>query len=208
MKLICSLVVAVLQKFKALQILECMGLLMTAQIPDEFRYDGMVYSLIGIDGEGLYTPQDFGLEPYSTCTACWRGFMMMYDCRDNQLLLVGMEVNSKITPDINGVRPVKGSQFFSTSYMDLNLKTQFTGNLLLGRDFINEMYVHMGFQRPMAYREVIEIHVKEGDITQVRDLSEEMERQRNEDPDRGARPESDVRDWIDDRFSLDYKSDE
>jgi hypothetical protein len=185
---------------------------MTAQIPDEFRYNGVIYSLVGIDGSGLYTPQDFGLNPYSTCTACWRGYVMKYDCRNNQLLLVGMDVNAKETPEINGVKPIKGENFFALGYVDMDLKTRFTGNLLLARDFIQEMYVHMGFQRPMAYREVIEVHVNKGDIIEIRDLSEEMERKRSKDSSRGAQPksrdESDIKEWIEGTFSLDYEHDE
>ncbi len=183
---------------------------MTAQIPDEFRYNGDIYSLVGIDGEGLFTPLDFGMNPYSTCTACWRGYVMKYDCVDNQLLLVGMDVNSNESPDINGVPPIKGANYFAYGYVDLGLKTHFSGSLLLARDFIQEMYVHMGFQRPMAYKEVLEITIKSGDIVEVRDLSEEMEQRRKMDSSKGAQPKSrsepDVKQWIEDTFSLDYKS--
>ncbi len=183
---------------------------MTAQIPDEFRYNGELYSLIGIDGSGLFTPADFGMNPYSTCTACWRGYVMKYDCEDNILLLVGMDVNSKESPDINGVKPIKGNTFFEFSYVDIGLKTKFNGMLMLAKDFIHEMYVHMGFQRPMAFRTVLELDIKDGEIIEVTDLSEDMAFQRSLDKKRGAEPkspnESDVKDWIEDTFSLDYDS--
>ena len=60
----------------------------------------------------------------------------------------------KIT--VNGVTPTElgeGDQmaFFNTFYEYLGLKTKFTGWLLLAKDFISEMYVHMGFQNPEAF---------------------------------------------------------
>ena len=97
---------------------------------------------------------------------------------------------------------------FSHSYLNLGLKTKFTGAFLLGNDFIESMYVHMGFQRPLAFRKVLEVQVQDGDIITVSDLSEKMEELRQKGRDKGAQPESrsdaDVSKWIDDTFSLDY----
>jgi hypothetical protein len=35
----------------------------TAQIADEFIYKGQVYKLVGIEGDGLAEPQQFGMQP-------------------------------------------------------------------------------------------------------------------------------------------------
>ncbi|MGY5875470.1 MAG: hypothetical protein RTU30_06975 [Candidatus Thorarchaeota archaeon] len=197
---------------------------MTAQIPDEFRYEGEVYSLVGIKGEGLYTPQDFRITPQAASTACYRGYVMKYDCIDGQLVLDGMTVNSEEGPTINGVEPVEsldgfrprqvmaytvfGAQSLTKIYQNLKLKTKFTGSILLAKDFISSMYVHMGFQRPFAFRTVLELQIQDGDIINVSDLSERMEELRMRGPETGARPDSrsdeDVREWIDGTFSLDY----
>ncbi len=187
---------------------------LTGQIPDEFRYEGEVYALVGIDGLGLPSPAKFGLEPFSSCTACWRGYMMRYDCVDNELILWGMDINVNDAIPINGVESIEPTdypgKFFMYSYETLGYKTRFTGKIMLAKDFIEEMYVHMGFQRAMSYRTVIEIEVKEGDIVSVKDLSEFMAEQRRRDPNEGARPRSpdgpDVKDWIADTFSQDYES--
>jgi pentatricopeptide repeat protein len=73
------------------------------------------------------------------------------------------------------------------------------------------MYVHMGFQSPDAYKTVLEIHVKDGDITECKDISELMRERRQTGPMKPTRPESledsDIGHWVSDRFSLDYKSD-
>lgn len=184
---------------------------MTGQIPDEFLYMGEPYSLIGIQGTGLYSPQDFGIYPRAATTACWRGFVMKYDCTGGRLVLDTMHVNADQSPEINGVMPSPGEWGFKHLYEGLGLKTKFTGSMLLGKDFIDSMYVHMGFQRPIAYRTVLEIQVQDGDIIAVNDLSSKMEELRERDPSRGAEPDSrnedDVISWIQDTFSLDYDLD-
>lgn len=189
---------------------------MTGQIPDEFRYEGEQYSLIGIKGEGLYTPPDFGMQPRSASTACWRGYVMKFDCRDGYLILNGMNVNVEKPPTVNNVEPIimtekmleKEWGSFTAIYKELGLKTKFTGSLLLGKDFIQEMYVHMGFQRVIAYRTVLEIHVENGEISSVNDLSEKIEKIRMRNHEKGAYPESDsdedLKEWISQTFSLNY----
>ena len=180
-------------------------------MPDEFRYKGERYSLVGIKGAGLFTPADFEMKPYSTCTACWRGFVMKYDCVDSKLILDEMLINVRDPPSINGVKPKPGDDLFEFCYEKLNLKTKFTGTILLAKDFIRAMYIHMGFQRPMAYKTVIELRVENGDITIEKDLSEKMEEYRKKDLHKGVQPQSrskeDVMKWIEQTFSLDYDLD-
>ena len=191
---------------------------MTAQIPDQFRYEGEEYSLVGVDGTELYSAQDFGLEPKTASTACWRGHVMKYDCIDGELVLDGMDIRTDDAQPVNGVEAKKtssiidgvdhGYRMFSHTYENLRLKTKFTGSLMLGTDFIQSMYVHMGFQRAMCYRKVLEIDVQDGTITSVKDLSDMMEERRLNDRDKDARPPShddkDVKKWISDSFSQEY----
>jgi hypothetical protein len=97
---------------------------------------------------------------------------------------------------------------FSHTYERLNLKTLFTGSMLLAKDFIESMYVHMGFQRPMAFKTVLEIQVQDGDIVSMSNLSEKMEELRQKDRDKGAQPDSssrpDIDRWVADTFSREY----
>ena len=189
---------------------------MTAQMADKFRYEGEEYQLVGIDGSELYTAQDLGLEPKVASTACWRGHVMTYDCIDNVLVLDEMLIRTDEASPINGVNPkdptyvVEGVEYklsmFSHMYEGLRLKTKFTGSLMLGNDFIKSMYVHMGYQRAIAFRKILEIDVENGTITSVRDLSDEMEKRRLEDRDKGARPaqHESTEEWISDTFSQEY----
>jgi hypothetical protein len=79
---------------------------MTAQIPDEFRYMGELYSLIGLKGSPLYTPLDFGITPMMASTACYRGYVMRYDCVDGQLILDGMSVRTEKALPVNEIDPL------------------------------------------------------------------------------------------------------
>lgn len=47
---------------------------MTAQISDTFLFKGDQYSLIGMSGGDLISPEQFGMEPKMIHTACYRGF--------------------------------------------------------------------------------------------------------------------------------------
>ena len=184
--------------------------MVTGQIPDEFILNGEKFSLVGIKGQKLFTPEDFGIIPLSASTACWRGYIMGYTTTHNCLILDNMRVNTKKSKKINGIKPQtgNGNRFFKYHYKDLKLKSNFTGSILLAKDFINSMYVHMGFQRPTAFETVVELYLENGEIILMKDISKQIEDYRNNDVDRGARPRSnsmnDIGKWIEKTFSLDY----
>lgn len=190
---------------------------MTGQISDQFKYEGELYELVGIDGESLYSAEDFGITTQMASTACWRGYQMFYDCVNGELILDSLQVRTKDKISINGVDPKETVDedgnawgFFNIIYENLSLKTKFTGSILLANDFIREMYVHMGFQTPESFKKVIEIEVKDGDIIKVTDISVKMEKRREHGREKPSRPptieDKDIEDWIKDRFSQDYKS--
>ena len=183
---------------------------MTAQIPDSVIYEGEEFSLVGVKGEGLYIPEDFGIEPHFRSTACWRGYVMRYCFNKGQLILDRMLLNTTNPLKIKGIEPQKLKDIgsFDYSYENLSIKTDFTGTILLANDFIQQMYVHMGFQRPIAFRTVVEIQVENGTMISIRDLSKKMEEYRNLDISKDAQPRSnsreDIENWIKRTFSLDY----
>ncbi len=179
---------------------------LTGQIPDYINYDGEEYDLVGVSGKGVLSPQNLGLEPKSPHTAGWRGFVMYYECKENRLSLHAMDVHSDAAPIINGIKAKDGGESsFRYHYEGIDLEVPFTGLLILARDFIDNMYVHMGFQRPHAFRTLLELVVENGYILQLRELSKHMEEQRKQNPDMDAMPvssrEEDVMEWIEDRFS-------
>lgn len=94
---------------------------------------------------------------------------------------------------------------------------RFSGGLLLGNDFTQEMYAHMGFDKPYSFREVKEITLCEGRVTSVRDYSERMWRLRDRAPEISAKERAsggvierksgdESRDSVTYAFDLDYRS--
>jgi hypothetical protein len=154
------------------------GIVMTAQIADTFLYKNENYSLLGIKGGSLISPQQFGMEPVRLSTACYRGFYGTYELTEEALFLKELtlaEKNGNYLP-IQGIKPEKSD--YQATYHDLNIVVQFTGRIRLARDFIQELYIHMGYQKPTAFKTVYDITLKEGRVTNVKDRSKEIAQKR------------------------------
>ena len=183
---------------------------MTGQIPDNLIYNKSSYSIVGLKGEGLPSPLDFDLKPISPHTANWRGFTMSYRISEDRLIVHEMNVTvedlKEKPPLINGVTPeTKKEGYFHLTYKSLKLKTQFTGKILIAKDFIDSMYVHMGFQSPLSFKTVIELKISDGTLIKVTNFSEIMEDYRNLNISDGKLgPTENLQEWIARTFSLDY----
>lgn len=151
---------------------------MTAQIPDTFFFRGDPYSLIGIDGGNLVSPEQFGMEPQMIHTACYRGFFAKYELTEGALYLRELtlrEKNENYLP-IEGIEPSKGEH--QATYHNLSVVVPFTGKIRLAKDFIEELYIHMGYQKPSAFKTVLDITLKDGRVVEIKDRSKEMEQKR------------------------------
>jgi hypothetical protein len=144
---------------------------MTAQIPDRFIYRGEEYSMVGKDGGGLLTPMDFGMRPVMIHTACYRGFYCTYLVTEDGLYLSEMTVRTAddVYPEVEGYQPIV--QDYTGVYRDMRVLTNFSGKLRLAKDFIEELYIHMGFQKPSAFRTVLDFQFSEGKLQTITDLS-------------------------------------
>ena len=60
---------------------------MTAQIPDTYRYKSKVYDIVAMTNPMGFDPKDYGLEPHSSCTACWRGYWCEYVIKYGKLIM-------------------------------------------------------------------------------------------------------------------------
>jgi hypothetical protein len=183
---------------------------MTGQIPDKVIYCGERFALVGVKGEGLYEPLDFGLTPQSPHTANWRGFASTYEVLNQILFLQEMQISIKEEgqeyPKINGINPESRNEgLIHLDYKNIHLKTNYSGTLLIAKDFIDSMYVHMGFQSPISFEKVIELEFNEGILVKDKDLSSVMKEYREKGYSDGKlKPRDDLMKWIDRTFSLDY----
>ncbi|MHA1111900.1 MAG: hypothetical protein ACTSRE_12405 [Promethearchaeota archaeon] len=184
---------------------------MTSQIPDIFKYNNEEYDLVGIDGPDLFDPNNEGLQPQMTSTACWRGFQLKFRADNEGLYLDEMSIKQEEAVEFKGRNPIQGERRFTHKYANMNYKLPFTGRLLIAKGFIQSMYVHMGFQRPIAYRKVIELVIKEGDILEVIDHSKHYRELRKKNPDKDGYPKTssdkDIKDFVEKSFSRRYEID-
>jgi hypothetical protein len=151
---------------------------MTAQISDSFYFQGKAYSLIGESGGDLASPQRFGINPSSELNSCYRGYFATYELTTEALYLRELSLVSgdENYPPIQGITPVEDWIF--VTYPGLSLKMNFTGKMRLARGFIQEYYVHMGYQKATAFETVLDITLKGGRVLEIKDRSEEMAQKR------------------------------
>lgn len=192
---------------------------MTAQIADRVRHRGSDFSLARVDGSGLFDPAAYGITPQALHSACWRGYYCTYGIEGGRLVLkrvqIGLQGDQQALaargegPRLLNALPHPGDSRQSFFYDSLAAPLAFTGGLLLGRDFIRNLYVHMGYHPAWKYQQVLELLFEEGVLRAEYDRSEAMADIRTAltpeslRPRRGDRDE--LRAWIERCFSLRYR---
>lgn len=180
---------------------------MSAQISDTFLFKGNEYDLIGINGIGLASPEQFGMKPEMMHTGCYRGFYATYELMEEGLYLrefIIREKNKNYLP-IEGIEPEKEKGNIA-SYHGLNISVSFTGRIRIAKDFIEKYFFNMGYQKPIAFKTVLDMTLKDGHIAEVIDRSEEIEKKRGTFKRRKSvtfLPEIDKEAFIKKAFSLD-----
>lgn len=160
---------------------------MTSQIPDSIQFDGKTFSIAAVHGNELFNPHLIGLHPLPTVTSCWRGYVCKYAVSDNQLQLDELALSlDKSDPTqvirINGRQPsppVNQYTFLNTHFNQIGLIMPFSGGLLAADEFIQELYVHMGFQPAWKYKVIFELTFKNGILLDKKDVSIPIELIRN-----------------------------
>ena len=205
---------------------------MTAQIGDKYTYENKTFTVVEMSSARLFNPRNFGMEPHSNSSACWRGYWCEYAITDDELLLKNFHMFNRNDdyPPLNGVEvsPPEYLEFEGPRsnkngaekirildhcghriYRDVNMRIPYTGKILLGADFMREYYVHMGIQSSWAYRQLTELVFVEGLLLESNDLSYIAKAQREaiQDGIRGRRRRDlsmlDYFQIIEDRFASD-----
>jgi hypothetical protein len=187
---------------------------MTAQISDRVRRGRRAYDLSGVDGYDLFEPHHLDLPLRWTTSACWRGSVCTYKISEGRLWLVGLRLGLEVTegqppPVVFGVtaRPPGRDTCYMYRFSRLKERVDFTGGLLLGRDFVFAMYEHMGFHPGFAYREVIEVLFDAGRAFEEIDRSAELAEYRQAMLGKTgpiSERRGDAARWVGERFGLRY----
>jgi len=108
-----------------------------------------------------------------------------------------------------GVTPKYGDNGHIAVYSGLDRLVPFTGGLLLGNGFIEELYEHMGFHPAWKFREVHELVFREGQLQRAADCSEAADKFRKTFAAEALKPPdmNRVKRWIEQTFSLRYERD-
>lgn len=205
---------------------------MTAQIGDSYKWNKREYQIVAETAPLNFNPQEYGMDPFGFCSACWRGYWCEFDINDKGLFLQNLYINnhSGNYPTLNGVSvsPITYHEGISIGmhgekdekvliedhlghrmYENVMLRIPYTGRIVVGRDFIDQYYIHMGFQRGWAYKELREFSFEAGYLIETIDHSEEAKQMReemaknNKNP---KRPEGEsITKFVNKSFSLDYK---
>jgi hypothetical protein len=164
-------------------------------------------------GDGLFDPADHDIATEAQDTACWCGFVCGYRVTDHQLLLDDLELwpeplrwahhRTQIELVFGEKVSIDDDRHF-VGGTGLAHPIPITGNLLIARDFVEDLYVHMGFQEAHNYRDVLELIFDGGRLLDKIDRSEEMAEIRRREGSDDWDGSEDPAEWIDDSFRLDY----
>lgn len=174
---------------------------MTGQVDDLCSYEGRDFSIAGYQGDGLFDPAELGMQTVPLTTACWRGYYCRYLIEDNRLYLDKLTLRTegdRYLP-IGGVMPVR-DKYGDRSYRALRHPVDFSGRLLLAAGFIQELYVHMGFQSPTSYETVIQLALEHGLVIDAHDHSAEMAALRQAYKESGEEGGTSIVEWIEKSF--------
>ncbi|MDO5519779.1 MAG: hypothetical protein Q4G58_04725 [bacterium] len=162
---------------------------MTAQQPDIYIYKGQHYSYITEKDKRKATsfhPNSYGITPASICSNCSSGYFCEFEVINDKLVLQTLQINSKDNtyPAINGVLPLAPNDAPGYTgyhvYKDLQLPVAYTNSLIIGNGFLSKYYIHTGFQHAWAYRNVLELTFKEGQLMGQCDHSSLIEQLQHE----------------------------
>ena len=158
---------------------------MTAQIPDTINWSGKTYNILASTEPVVFDLRRYlrPLKPKMFSTACYRGYVASFALDAfSQFVIKHVTVNSpEVCLQVNDAPPYciythsKGLLRSSAtiSFDCLDLKIPVDGTLRACWGFINDMYVHMGFQHFTSFLEVVDLHFEKGILVYSKDLSTE-----------------------------------
>lgn len=179
---------------------------MTTQIPDEVFFERGWFSVAAVDGTGLFDPDAHDLDPMTTSSACWRGYICGYAVSDGHLVVRDLILGSEDPPPLIGkIHPVREDDDARWRYEGLDIPVDFTGRLLIGDGDVDDRpYLNMGFQPAWMYSEVHELTFQAGTLVTAADRSAELAAVRAAGPAAEPAPGESTKDWVSRTFSLSY----
>ena len=78
---------------------------MTAQIGDSYKWNEREYQIVAETAPLNFNPQEYRMDPFGFCSACWRGYWCEFDINDKGLFLQNLYINNRSGnyPTLNGI---------------------------------------------------------------------------------------------------------
>lgn len=152
---------------------------MTAQVADSLFLAGQDYSIVAVENDWLFNPEEHGFTPVAPHTACWRGFYCHYSVIAGELVLDSLSIgvgDGVPPPTWRAIEPIPDGSDDDRMwrYRDVSLNVPYSGGVVVGREFLEAFYVHRGFQPPYAYEDVQELIFARGHLVEQMDRSSRM----------------------------------
>lgn len=151
---------------------------MTGQIADRVWWEDEAYSLLEFVAPEAFKARIFslmglGIMPRSSHTGLWRGHHIDYGVQRGVFMVKHVRVNLEPRDEgrlIAGRAPVRAARYAdgfddlcTHKYEGLDLAQRyFSGRVLIARELIQGLYVHMGFQEPWRFEQVMTLRIEQG----------------------------------------------
>lgn len=201
---------------------------MSSFVHDRIVFGEQDYAIAALSGGKLFNAFEWGFVTLPIDQSF--GSRCRYLVKNGQLVMDYAEVydRSGKYPDINGVSGkleephdiacYNGNLNWSVEhdfqdtryriYENIGFKIPYTGKILAGWDLKMELFEDLGYQKPYAYTEVIELHFEDGKLVKAIDRSRAAESVRKKIPQEDfliMDPEMPQDEYARKCFSLDYK---
>ena len=154
---------------------------MSGQMADVIVIDDEEFAVVEPGPGTLFDPLAHGLRPVMTHTANTRGVYARYRIENGTLSLSDLQVGHlEKPPAIEGVEPTTDEYGQVWTYLGLDLPIDWTGDLLVGTDLIDELYVHAGFSPVWHFERVMAFDIENGAVVGSEDRSGEVAGYRDE----------------------------
>lgn len=146
---------------------------MSQQMTDPFIWNDEKWIFLGADDVySLFDPQKYGLVPSPLTTACWKGFVIQFSVRHNELFLDRLDVHceNNVYPEIAGILPIVTDNTRFHRYENIQQKLDYSGTITIGQKYL-ERYLGRSFTGPHMYEKVHELVFKNGVLQSYSDTS-------------------------------------
>jgi hypothetical protein len=144
---------------------------MTATMHDTILYEGELYDIISVNGDGLITPQMYNMFPGFISSDCTRDHISKYVLLDGFLLLADMKIGpltGETAKRIQGKTPDENG-----TYREVNVWSRLMGSLKVARNPKKKGSEQAGNNDEAAYETVIDILFQDGELLLTRDMSDD-----------------------------------